>query len=372
MIEIEQLILDGSKIQYHQDRLNLWRQGKRFAPTTVDMALTQACNYRCVFCYATLQRQDEHFPINKQVMTDFIDDAAEIGVKAISLVSDGESTINPAYVHTIQYGASKGINMASGTNAYLLKEPKLREIMPHLTYLRVNITAGEPGRYKEIMGVRDGWFEQVCENIKTMMRLKKENSWKCTVGMQAVLMPQFRDQILPLARLAKELKPDYLVLKHCSDSAEGELGVDYAQYDEEMFSLFRQAEAMSDKETFIKVKWNKILDGEKRSYKKCFGAAFHLQISGSGLVAPCGMMFQDKHKKYHIDYITKTRFKDIVFGDRYWEVMDHLASDHFDAQKECGTLCLQHLHNKVLDQERKGLGVIAVPPGDLPEHVNFI
>jgi len=368
----EPLILDGSKIGYHQDRLELWRQGKRFAPLTVDMALTQACNFRCRYCYATLQRQDEHFPINKQVMTDFIDDAAQIGVKAISLVSDGESTINPAYVHTIQYGASKGIDMASGTNAYLLKETKLKEIMPHLTYLRVNITAGEPGRYKEIMGVKDGWFEQVCDNIKTMMRLKKENGWKCTVGMQAVLMPEFRDQIIPLAKLAKELKPDYLVLKHCSDDEFGNLGVDYSKYDQEMIELLKQAEKMSDKETFIKVKWNKINDGNKRSYRKCFGAAFHLQISGSGLVAPCGMMFADKYKRYHIDYITKTRFKDIVFSDRYWEVMDHLASDHFNAQKECGSLCLQHLHNKILDKERKGEGRIIKPSDDFPSHGNFI
>src|SRR3954470_20445372 len=117
-----ELILDGTKLAWHGDRLAQWERGERFAPVTIDMALTQACNFRCNYCYATMQRQDEHFPINKQVMTDFIDDCAELGVRAISLVSDGESTINPAYAHAIQYGASRGLSMASGTNAYLLGE----------------------------------------------------------------------------------------------------------------------------------------------------------------------------------------------------------------------------------------------------------
>ena len=52
----EELILDGSKILWHQDRLKQWKSGKRIAPITIDMALTQACQYNCVFLlckYAT-------------------------------------------------------------------------------------------------------------------------------------------------------------------------------------------------------------------------------------------------------------------------------------------------------------------------------
>ena len=54
----EELILDGSKILWHQDRLEQWKQGERIAPITIDMALTQACQYNCVFCYANMQRNN--------------------------------------------------------------------------------------------------------------------------------------------------------------------------------------------------------------------------------------------------------------------------------------------------------------------------
>lgn len=40
-------------------------------------------------------------------------------------------------------------------------------------------------------------------------------------GLQMVLMPDFSDQIVPLAKLGKKLGVDYLVIKHCSDDEDG-------------------------------------------------------------------------------------------------------------------------------------------------------
>jgi MoaA/NifB/PqqE/SkfB family radical SAM enzyme len=364
----ERLLLDGTKIGWHKERVDAWLRGEKIAPITIDMALTRTCNYACKFCYATLQENQRH-PITKDVMTRFIDDCAEMGVKGISLVSDGESTLNTAFVHTIQYGDSRGISMAVGSNAYLLDEAKIRAIMPHLTYFRVNITAGEPKRYEEIMGVKPGYFEKVCENIKTMMRVKKETGSKCTVGMQMVLMPEFEDQILPLANLAVQLQPDYLVIKHCSDDEDGSLGVNYDGYTK-MYEKLKTAESMSTDTCQIHVKWSKIGDKGTRSYERCYGPPFLIQLSGSGLVAPCGMMFNEQYKKFHIGNITKESFKDMVKGERYWEVVNYLASPNFNAKIMCGSLCLQHKVNEALDGVKNGK--ILEPSGKPPQHINFI
>ena len=67
------------------------------------------------------------------------------------------------------------------------------------------------------MGVKDGYFEQVCQNIRTMARIKAEMGLECTIGLQMVFMPEFADQAVPLAKLGAELGADYLVIKHCSD-----------------------------------------------------------------------------------------------------------------------------------------------------------
>lgn len=365
------LILDGHKLNWHKDRIESWKRGERIAPITIDCALTRACNYKCVYCYGQLQKNNAKL-LTKDIIFRFLDDAAEIGVKAISFVSDGESTCSPYLDEAIVHGKSNGLDMALGTNGYLLTEEHLKKVLPCLTYLRFNISAGDPLRYAEIHGTTTIAFEQVKKNIMEAVKIKREKNLSVTIGLQMVLMPKFKDQIITLAKLGKELGVDYLVIKHCSDDENGSLGVDYSKYFE-LTEILQEAESLSDENYTVKAKWSKILSGGKRSYSQCFGPPFILQLSGSGLVAPCGMLFNDKYKKFHIGNIAETSFKELWQSDRYWEVMDLLASPDFDAHTMCGTLCLQHKVNEFLWNLKKGVvDLDEVDDRPVPEHVNFV
>jgi len=187
-----------------------------------------------------------------------------------------------------------------------------------------------------------------------------------------VLMPQFADQIIPFAKLGKELGVDYAVIKHCSDDEKGRLGVNYSQYFQ-LVDVLKEAESLSDERYLVKAKWSKILSGGKRKYSQCYGPPFIIQISGSGLVAPCGMLFNNRYKKFHIGNIVDTPFKEIWQSERYWEVMDYIASKKFDAKKMCGALCLQHKVNEFLWDLKNGGAILKKPPKEEePEHINFI
>ena len=366
-----ELILDGTKIAWHQERVKAWERGERIAPITIDMALTRACNFGCHYCYAMLQENDRSV-INQRVIYDFLEDAAEIGVKAISLVSDGESTISPVFVDTVVRGSELGLSMATGTNGFVLTRRRLEEILPHLTYIRINISAGEKASYAKIMGVKEKWFDRVCQNIKDMVEIKQRDSLGVTIGLQMVLMPEYADQIMPLAQLGKELRPDYLVIKHCSDDEDGTLGVNYEGYNN-LYDILKQAEELSDDNYKVVVKWSKIEAKGQRSYQRCYGAPFMLQLSGSGLVAPCGMLFNERYKKFHIGNICEQRFRDIWASEKYWEVMNYLASPQFNAQKMCGSLCLQHNVNEALDEYQKGRLVFPdLSYQSFPQHINFV
>jgi MoaA/NifB/PqqE/SkfB family radical SAM enzyme len=367
MTDHTDLILDGTKIAWHQDRIRAWERGERIAPITIDMALTRACNYACHYCYAMLQENDR-----KDVIFNFLDDCADIGVKGISFVSDGESTISPVFVDATRHGSELGMSMAVGTNGFVLNRRKLEEVLPHLTYLRINISAGERGRYAEIMGVKEAWFDRVCQNIRDMVEIKKQQNLNVTIGLQMVLMPQYEDQIMPLALLGKELRPDYLVIKHCSDNEDGDLGVNYGGYSR-LYDTLHAAEALSDESYKVQVKWSKIEAEGKRTYQRCYGAPFMIQISGSGLVAPCGMLFNERYKKFHIGNIVDERFGDMWRSDRYWEVMNYIAGPSFNAQRMCGSLCLQHGVNQALDSYMKGQTVLPDLTGQQPPmHLNFV
>ena len=365
------LILDGTKIAWHTDVVDAWQRGERIAPITIDMALTRACNFGCHYCYAMLQENSRQV-IDQRVSYEFLEDCSDLGVKGISLVSDGESTISPVFVDTVIRGSELGISMAAGSNGFVLTRRRLEEILPHLTYLRINISAGERKRYAEIMGVKEKWFDRVCQNIRDMVEIKRQQKLNVTIGLQMVLMPEYEDQILPLAYLGKELRPDYLVIKHCSDDEDGSLRVDYGGYSR-LMEVLKQAEELSDEEYSVVVKWSKIEAEGTRSYQRCYGAPFMLQISGSGLIAPCGMLFNERYEKFHIGNICKERFRDIWSSDRYWAVMNYLASTEFNAQKMCGSLCLQHTVNERLDSYQKGQYVFPDLSGErTPQHINFV
>jgi MoaA/NifB/PqqE/SkfB family radical SAM enzyme len=366
----QQLILDGTKLAWHKDRVDAWLRGERIAPITMDCALTRACSYRCVYCYGQLQANDEK-RMTRDVIYRFLDDSAEIGVKAVSFVSDGESTCSPHLYDAIIRGKANGLDMALGTNGYLLKDERLAEILPALTYLRFNISAADPHRYGEIMGVPPEWLAKVVETIRKCVQIKRNNNFPVTLGLQMVLMPEFADQILPFARLGKELGVDYSVIKHCSDDEEGSLNVNYDGY-AALEGLLHEAESLSSSDYLVKAKWSKILSKGRRSYSRCFGPPFILQLSGSGLVAPCGMLFNSKYKDYHIGNIAETSFKEIWKSERYWEVMNRLASDKFDARTMCGTLCLQHKVNEFLWDLKHGNLQLSAPSGPPPPHLNFI
>ena len=186
-----------------------------------------------------------------------------------------------------------------------------------------------------------------------------------------VLLPEFKDEIIPFAKLATDLGVDYGVIKHCSDDEFGSLGVDYSKY-EEMYSLLSEAESLSNDRTKIIVKWSKIKDKGLPSYNRFYGPQFLLQISGSGLVAPSGMFFNARYSKLHIGNFVDERFINIFKSDRYLKIMDYLASPNFDAQTMMGTLPIQHYVSEALDNHLKGISRIKPNKGESPLHVNFL
>lgn len=369
--DTQSLLFDDTKIQWHRARLEARLAGERIVPVTIDMALTRACNWRCEYCYSRLQNNPSK-KITQDVIYRFLDDCAGMGVKAVSLVSDGESTCSPIYIDTIIRGCKNGIDMAMATHGGNFNEDNLEKILPCLTYLRFNITAAVPESYALIHGVTIADFFRVKKNIETAVAVKRKKKLSVTIGLQMVFQPKYVKEIIPLVKLGKELGVDYLVIKHTSDDKNRSLGIDYRAY-KDTYPVLEEAERYSTENYLVKVKWNKIKAGDKREYRQCYGPPFILQVSGSGLLAPCGMLFNERYKKFHIGNIADNSFKELWESRRYWEVMDFLAGPDFNAQKMCGYLCLQDRINLYLWKMKRGKNKLNIPKEEkIPPHVNFI
>jgi len=368
------LILDSHKLSYHTDRVDAWEAGERIAPVSVDMSLTRACGAMCTFCYAMMQESQARSSIKTVDALNLLDDFSSIGIRSVSLVSDGESTLSKAYVPFIQHAAELGIDVGNATNAWEWEPEKIEQVLPYLTWVRFTVAAGTPQSYASIMykgPEHTEVFDRAIKHIKYAVDLKKRLGLSVTLGIQMVLMPHLKDEIIPFAQLGLDLGVDYAVIKHCSDDEQHTLGIDYSLY-EGLHDLLIQAESMSNERTKIIVKWDKIKDGDKPSYNRFYGPQFLLQISGSGLVAPSGMFFNARYSKLHIGNFIEERFIDIWKSERYWRAMNYLASPAFDAQTMMGTLPIQHYVSVALDNHAKGIQRILPGTGPKPLHVNFL
>jgi len=321
-----------------------------------------------------VQEPQERATVKADSALQLLDDFAEIGVRAVSLISDGESTLSRAYVPFIQHAHELGIDVGNATNGWEWEPEKIEQVLPFLTWVRFTVAAGRPESYAKIMyrgPEHTDVFDRAMNHIRFAVELKKKLGLKVTLGIQMVLMPEFKDEIIPFAKLALDLGVDYGVIKHCSDDETGSLGVDYSGY-EALYPLLIQAEEMSTEQTKVIVKWDKIDDKGMPSYQRFYGPQFLLQISGSGLVAPSGMFFNAKYSKLHIGNFTEERFIDMFRSDRYWGAMDYLASPYFDARSMMGTLPIQHYVSTALDNHAKNVNKILPSSGPKPLHVNFL
>ncbi|KPK42271.1 MAG: radical SAM protein [Omnitrophica WOR_2 bacterium SM23_29] len=361
----EKFRLDGHKLIYHLDRVLAWQRGERIAPILIDMGLTEFCNMGCIYCIGVTQGMTKGAMIEGDALLRLIDDCGRLDVHAIAFIGDGEPTLNPAVYDAIVRAKKHAIDTAMATNGLLLKMDRAHDFLQDLTFIRFNLSAAEPDSFRRIHQYKASEFDMLVEKIKALVKIKRENHYGCTIGIQMVLIPENFDQVIKLAELGAQMGVDYLQIKQCSDTEYKELGINLEDYKLVMGDL-REAEKFSKENYLVTVKWNKInilneTDIYKKGFRKydiCYGTPFLGQISGNGKVYPCGPFFGKE--RFCMGDINKQSYYDIIKSDKYWKVHQDII-DNVDVHYDCTIGCRQDYINKFLWDLKNP-----------PEHINFI
>jgi radical SAM protein with 4Fe4S-binding SPASM domain len=349
--------MNSHKLMWHLDRLTPWMEDKKIVPLYIDMGITQTCNISCTYCfYATPENRTKKI-ISTDNMKIFLKECAEMGVKAIGILGDGEPMVHKGVYDIINSGKEYGLDMAISTNGKTLNSEKAKQFLSSLSWIRFNISAAKKSTYAKVMGTSEDTYDTVIKNIKLCVALKQKYNLDVTIGMQMVLVPDCLDDIVDFAKLGKQIGVDYAVIKQCSENLNQNLALtlkDFADHKDKLL----EAEQFTDENFSMIVKWEKIQKFGVRNYEQCYGCEFLPQISGAGDVYPCGSLFLNP--EYYIGNINTHSFKDIVHGERYHEVMKKVTSD-VDVHKDCGTSCRQNEINEFLFELK-----------NKPQHLNFI
>lgn len=364
MLGIDKYKMDSNKMLWHLDNVLKWQNKEKIAPLHIDMGLSKGCNQKCVFCYGMFQgnefKKGYEILFSGEPLFNFLREAGELGVKSIGFIGEGEPLVNPDVYKAVDIAKESGIDIAMATNGELLDKTQALEMLKKLTYLRFNVSAGTEEGYRKIHKVKPDTFNIVIENIKYCCELKREYNLDVTIGLQMVLMPYAIDEVMPLANLGKELGVDYLVIKHCSDTPDRALGIDYTIYENNV-DVFKEAEALSDDKYAVIVKWSKLTNHGKKSYNKCQAVPhFMMRITGDGKLFPCAQFFDYRVDEFVIGDLTKNSFKELMYSQRYYDVVKKIEA--LDVHKECMTNCKENSINEFLWNITN----------EQPEHINFV
>jgi len=349
---------DGHKLTYHMERIyKHYRDGERIAPLHIDIGATKLCNAKCIYCYGVYQKMSRDI-IPKPILIKLFHDAPKLGVRSLTLTGDGEPTLNPAIYDALLVGKAGGLDIGLATNGIALDSKKLDVILNTCTWLRFNLSAVGERSYKSIHGV-DQW-KCVQANILEAIRIKRVRKYKCTIGLQMVLVPQCLGQVINEAYLARRIGVDYFVIKQFSDPGCEEMSrFNLNWYDNpQVIEILKSAEALSSGKTKIVPKWGMIKSKGKRPYDRCVDCPLIFQISGNSKCYPCGYLFGNS--KFCYGDLKKNSLVEMLESKRYWSIVKFMR-EKFDVHKDCTGCCRHDFTNKfVWDYLHP------------PEHINFI
>lgn len=204
--------IDSHKLMLHPQRVADWLAGKEIAPIYMEVSPSGAYNHRCVFCAMDYIGYQPRF-LDSSKWAAKIGEMAEIGLKSIMFAGEGEPFLNRSMPEIAKATKQSGIDIAFTTNGVLLKPDKAELVLPLTSWIKVSCNAGSAETYARIHTTQADDFELALTNIEQAVKIKQKHGYACTIGLQMLLLPENRHEAVDLAKRAREIGVDYLVIK---------------------------------------------------------------------------------------------------------------------------------------------------------------
>ncbi len=354
--------IDSHKLVYHIDRVHQWQQGKNVYPIYMEVSPTGGCNHRCTYCaldFMGYQKRNLDTAILKERLTEM----GRLGLKSIMFAGEGEPFLHPDMVELTEHTKASGIDASFTTNSVKLDAEAAKRILPVTSWIKTSINGATAETYAKIHRSKPIDFDLTIKNLSFAAELKKSKGYHCTLGMQLLLLPENQHEAVALAKLAKEIGMDYLVIKPYSQHPLSKThlyeGVKYEGMDElaeelaaqngNGFSVIFRRDTMDT--------W----DAKKHDYEKCLALPFWSYLDAGGNIWGCSMYMesQDLKDKFLYGNINEESFQSIWEGERRKAALSWVEND----------LDVSHCRvNCRMDKINKYLWELKHPA----EHVNFI
>lgn len=355
---MDEFRIDSHKLMYHVKRVNDWLEGSDIFPIYAEVSPVGYCNHRCTYCALDyMEYQARYLPA--ELLKTRLTEMGRLGVKSIMYAGEGEPLLHKNITEIINHTKKSGIDVAVTSNGVLFNSKVIAGSLASISWIKISINGGTKETYAKIHRTKEEDFDTVIGNISEAVRFRRSHGLKSTIGMQMILLPENAHEAVLLAKKAKEIGADYLVIKsysqHLKSLTEQYKNLKYSDY----YHLGEELKKVNGGGFNVVFRMNamKKLETGRKSYAKCLALPFWTYIDAGGGVWGCSAYLGDG--RFLFGDINTETFEAIWKGERRKKVMEFVARE-LDI-KECRENCRMDEVNRYLWELRN--------PGP---HVNFI
>lgn len=350
--------IDSHKLLFHPHRVARWLDGENIAPLYMEVSPSGLCNHRCTFCAKDYLGYPSRF-LDTDLFLQRLKEFAALGIRSIMYGGEGEPLLHPDLAAIVAQTRSVGIDAAMSTNGVFLTPDLAATVLPLMDWVKVSVNAGTAAGYADIHRSSGDDFCTVMDNIAAAAALIREKGWSCTLGAQAILLPENAAEMEELAARVRAAGASYLVIKpysqHHSSHTNAYSRIDYSGYDQ-LAERLEQFTTDSFSVIYRRHTMNK-MQRLSRGYDHCLALPFWSYIDSAGEVWGCSSYIGDDRFSY--GNINTETFSSIWSGDRRRSSLEFVAAG-LDAE-QCRMNCR-------MDEINLYLWELTHPS----KHVNFI
>lgn len=249
-------------------------------PRFISCWVSEVCNLDCTYCYFSETNSDKsHQYIDADRFVRWLSQAKAAGAESLEFSGGGEPTLHPQFREIFMRACTMGYKMGIITHA-CNPMPYLDEMVLRFSYMRCGLDAATVETHDAIKrNKRKGyWFHQAIENIETAVGLRDclKDPKPFTVGIKVVLNSINQHELIPMIKMAENLRVDYIQIKY-EHSSDHSLSPDH----------LNSLQAMADQQAFnghTRVMCNL---SHQRATVKCFMSPIHTVVTATGKILQC-------------------------------------------------------------------------------------
>jgi len=191
------------KVLYHKEYIEGIVNKKLLPPITLDFDPSNLCNSNCIWCNSKEFRKKNPYNMDKDHMLKLAKFFGEWGIKSACVAGGGEPTMNPGLSDFLYSMTENNVKTSLITNGIDISKEQMFSIVDNCSWCGFSIDAGNRESFKDVHQVDK--FDQVIDNLKELIKIKKERNSKTDITYKFLIHPYNCHTIYNATKIAKAI-----------------------------------------------------------------------------------------------------------------------------------------------------------------------